>query len=151
MKASGPSAWSPRTTIGSSCDIGAGETIGSVGDCKGSSSFTWFDTSDDAKGAGTELDLLSQSRLIGVGRTVSPAASRAAPDHPTPPANLTPDQVRTASYGPWEFHTERWEIAYIKRVDATISALKSAGVPALALPVTSVSPSERAEACRSLQ
>jgi hypothetical protein len=73
------------------------------------------------------------------------------PDHPTAPANLTPEQARAASYGPWEFHTERWEIAYIKRVDATISALKSAGVPALALPVTSVSPSERAEACRSLQ
>ena len=51
------------------------------------------------------------------------------PDHPTPPANLTPDQARAASYGPWEFHTEKWEIAYIKRVDATISALKSAGVP----------------------
>ena len=28
---------------------------------------------------------------------------------------------------PWEFHTEKWEIAYIKRVDATISALKERG------------------------
>jgi hypothetical protein len=50
-------------------------------------------------------------------------------DHPTPPANLTPDQARAASYGPWEFHTEKWEIAYTKRIDATVSALKSAGVP----------------------
>jgi uncharacterized protein len=29
------------------------------------------------------------------------------------------------------FHTEKWEPAYIKRVDATIAALKSAGVPVL--------------------
>jgi hypothetical protein len=47
------------------------------------------------------------------------------------PAHMTPEQARQASYGPWEFHTEKWEIAYIKRVDATISALKSAGVPVI--------------------
>jgi hypothetical protein len=46
-------------------------------------------------------------------------------------ANMTPEQVRQTSYGPWEFHTEKWELAYIKRVDATIAALKSAGVPVL--------------------
>src|SRR6478752_7499061 len=49
------------------------------------------------------------------------------PEHPA--ANASPEQARQASYGPWEFHTEKWEIAYIKRVDATISALKGAGVP----------------------
>jgi lysophospholipase L1-like esterase len=48
-----------------------------------------------------------------------------------PPANLTPEQARQAAYGPWEFHTEKWELAYIRRVDATIAALKSAGVPVL--------------------
>jgi uncharacterized protein len=48
-----------------------------------------------------------------------------------PPANLTPEQARQAAYGPWEFHTEKWELAYIKRVDATIAALKSAGVPVI--------------------
>jgi hypothetical protein len=48
-----------------------------------------------------------------------------------PPANLTPEQARQAAYGPWEFHSEKWELAYIKRVDATIAALKSAGVPVL--------------------
>ena len=47
------------------------------------------------------------------------------------PANLTPEQARAASYGPWEFHTEKWELAYIKRIDATIAALKSAGVPVI--------------------
>jgi uncharacterized protein len=45
--------------------------------------------------------------------------------------NLTPEQARQASYGPWEFHTEKWELAYIRRIDATIAALKSAGVPVI--------------------
>ena len=31
--------------------------------------------------------------------------------------------------GPFEFHTDQWEAAYIKRIDATIAALKSASVP----------------------
>ena len=44
---------------------------------------------------------------------------------------MTPRQVRQANYGPWEFHTEKWELAYIKRVDTTITALKSARVPVL--------------------
>jgi hypothetical protein len=48
-----------------------------------------------------------------------------------PPASMSPEQARAVSYGPWEFHTEKWEIAYIKRVDATLSALKSAGAPVI--------------------
>jgi uncharacterized protein len=55
---------------------------------------------------------------------------RQAPD-PSQSAEQSPAQARQASYGPWEFHTEKWEIAYVKRVDATISALKSAGVPVI--------------------
>jgi hypothetical protein len=43
----------------------------------------------------------------------------------------TPAQARQADYGPWEFQSEKWEIAYIKRIDATIAALKSAGVPVI--------------------
>ena len=35
----------------------------------------------------------------------------------------------TSPTGPFEFHTDQWEAAYIKRIDATIAALKSAGVP----------------------
>ncbi|MGZ3715197.1 MAG: SGNH/GDSL hydrolase family protein [Ktedonobacterales bacterium] len=46
-------------------------------------------------------------------------------------ANMTPEQARQASYGPWEFHTDKWELAYIRRIDATIAALKSAGVPVI--------------------
>jgi len=55
-----------------------------------------------------------------------PAPSEAA-EH----ANMTPEQARQASYGPWEFHSEKWELAYIRRIDATIAALKSAGVPVM--------------------
>ena len=44
---------------------------------------------------------------------------------------MTPEQARQAAYGPWDFHSEKWELAYIKRIDATIAALKSAGVPVI--------------------
>jgi hypothetical protein len=43
----------------------------------------------------------------------------------------TPAQARQAAYGPWEFQSEKWEDAYIKRIDATIAALKSGGVPVI--------------------
>jgi hypothetical protein len=56
-----------------------------------------------------------------------PESAPAAEQHP----NMTPEQARQASYGPWEFRSEKWELAYIKRIDATIAALKSAGVPVL--------------------
>ena len=73
-----------------------------------------------------------------------PQAPSAAP--PAPPArpdpeqqqseadrhhHLTPEQARQAAYGPWEFRSEKWESAYIKRIDATIAALKSASVPVI--------------------
>jgi hypothetical protein len=79
-----------------------------------------------------------------LGAAVAPAAPAPAaapdPEQQTPepgeapeqlPANLTPEQARQAMLGPWEFHTERWEIAYIRRIDATIAAMKSAGVPVI--------------------
>src|SRR5262249_34716383 len=58
------------------------------------------------------------------------------PPLPAPPPDLerqpveqqhphtTPAQARQADYGPWEFQSEKWEQAYIKRIDATIAALK---------------------------
>src|SRR5262249_30468548 len=69
----------------------------------------------------------------------------ATPPIPTPPPDAeqqppapseaaehaTPEQARQASYGPWEFHTEKWELAYIRRIDGTTAALKSAGVPVI--------------------
>ena len=58
---------------------------------------------------------------------------RQVAETPTPPEPPPPStaEARQAAYGPWEFHTEKWEAAYIKRVDATIAALKSAGVPVI--------------------
>jgi uncharacterized protein len=50
---------------------------------------------------------------------------------PVEQQHLTPAQVRQAAYGPWEFQSEKWEQAYIKRADATIAALKSGGVPVI--------------------
>jgi hypothetical protein len=44
-------------------------------------------------------------------------------------SNNTPR--RQAAYGPWEFRSEKWELAYIRRIDVTIAALKSAGVPVI--------------------
>jgi uncharacterized protein len=71
-----------------------------------------------------------------------PAAPKAneQPGQPGPAGTLgpgpeaqqaTPDSARQADRGPWEFHSEKWELAYIKRIDATIAALKSAGVPVI--------------------
>src|SRR3984893_4856289 len=54
-----------------------------------------------------------------------PATSEQANPNAAPP-----DQGRTVCYS-FELHSEKWEIAYIKRVDATIAALKSAGVPVI--------------------
>ena len=45
--------------------------------------------------------------------------------------HTTPAQARQTDYGPWEFQSEKWEDAYIKRIDATIAALKSGGVPVI--------------------
>ena len=51
-------------------------------------------------------------------------------DAEQPPAE-TAEPARPAAAGTFEFHTEKWEAAYIKRIDATIAALKNANVPVL--------------------
>jgi hypothetical protein len=51
-------------------------------------------------------------------------------DNPEQPVIAAPEPTRGAT-GPFEFHTDKWEAAYIRRIDATIAALKSAGVPVL--------------------
>src|SRR5204862_5282460 len=55
-------------------------------------------------------------------------AAAAAPPPPAAPAAPEP-KAGQASQGTFEFHTEKWEAAYIRRIDATIAAMKSAGVP----------------------
>jgi hypothetical protein len=54
------------------------------------------------------------------------------PENPEQPPLRAADAGRNISAtGPFEFHTDEWEAAYIKRIDATIAALKSAVVPVL--------------------
>jgi uncharacterized protein len=48
-----------------------------------------------------------------------------------PHPRLSPVQARQAANASWEFQSEKWELAYTNRIDATIAALKSAGVPVL--------------------
>src|SRR5262249_54846418 len=50
------------------------------------------------------------------------APAAAAPEPARPPAGAT---------GPFEFRSEKWEAAYVRRIDATIAAMKSANVPVL--------------------
>src|SRR6516225_295168 len=59
----------------------------------------------------------------------SPATPPDPERQPVGQQHLTPAQARQAAYGPWEFQSEKWEHAYIKRIDATIAAFKSGGVP----------------------
>lgn len=47
------------------------------------------------------------------------------------PSIVAPEPKRSASGGTIEFRTERWEQIYTKRIDDTIAALKSKGVPVL--------------------
>ena len=40
-------------------------------------------------------------------------------------------QQKAVPTGPMEFHSEDWQAAYVRRIDATIAALKSANVPVI--------------------
>ena len=55
----------------------------------------------------------------------------AKPDDDETPAIVAPEPKRGAASGTIEFRTERWEQIYTKRIDDTIAALKSKGVPVL--------------------
>jgi hypothetical protein len=66
--------------------------------------------------------------------TPAPTEDVAIPDAENPDQTplIAAEPGRNAgATGPFEFHTEQWEAAYIKRIDATIAALKSGGVPVL--------------------
>src|SRR5262249_30648789 len=52
-----------------------------------------------------------------------------APAEPTPAAPEPTTRGTQSNLGPFEFHTDKWEEAYIRRIDATIAAMKSSGVP----------------------
>jgi uncharacterized protein len=64
--------------------------------------------------------------------TPAPTEDAANQDAESPPPEQPAEASRTASpTGTFEFHTDQWEAAYIKRIDATVAALKSGGVPVL--------------------
>jgi hypothetical protein len=79
------------------------------------------------------------------GKPGTPAAGQTAESAPAPTEDVansdpeSPDQApiigpesgKSSASGPFEFHTDQWEAAYIKRIDATIAALKSGGVPVI--------------------
>jgi uncharacterized protein len=48
---------------------------------------------------------------------------------PPAPTNSGEPRGKEGALGPFEFHSEKWEAAYVKRIDTAITALKSAGVP----------------------
>lgn len=53
-----------------------------------------------------------------------------APDKPNePPAVAAPEPAAPASSRNLEFHTDAWSEAYTRRIDDTITALKTSGVP----------------------
>ena len=57
------------------------------------------------------------------GEQAAPAPPTAAPERPQRGG------VTTTTYKLYDFHTDEWAALYTKRIDATIAALKSAGVP----------------------
>ena len=68
----------------------------------------------------------------GQAAETAPAPSEDVPDAESPDQTplIAGEGGRNSSpTGPFEFHTDQWEAAYIKRIDATIAALKSGGVP----------------------
>jgi len=68
----------------------------------------------------------------GLAAETAPAPTEDVPDAENPdqaPLIAAEGGHNTSATGPFEFHTDQWEAAYIKRIDATIAALKSAGVP----------------------
>jgi uncharacterized protein len=67
----------------------------------------------------------------GQSAETTPPPTEDVPDAENPEAPLIaaePGRSNSAT-GPFEFHTDQWEAAYIKRIDATIAAMKSGGVP----------------------
>jgi uncharacterized protein len=59
----------------------------------------------------------------------TPTEDIADAENPDQPAVDTGRNNNASPAGPFEFHTDQWEAAYIRRIDATIAALKSGGVP----------------------
>src|SRR5262249_8003119 len=62
-------------------------------------------------------------------RTEAPPNEDPETTEPVEPAAAADTGRNAGGTVTYEFHTEKWEQAYIKRIDATVAALKRAGVP----------------------
>jgi hypothetical protein len=58
-----------------------------------------------------------------------PEAQDQEQENPEQPNIIAPEQQRKNAPGIYEFQSERWEELYTRRIDETIAALKSRGVP----------------------
>jgi uncharacterized protein len=83
---------------------------------------------------------LNDRQAIRVRQAVAPARGATPPaekpqtpepdqENPEQPAIVTPEAQRARAPGVYEFHSEKWEELYTKRIDDTIAVLKSKGVP----------------------
>jgi hypothetical protein len=52
-----------------------------------------------------------------------------APDSEAQPSIVAPELPRVSDLGPFEFRSDKWEAAYVKRIDEMLAVLKSAKVP----------------------
>ena len=64
-------------------------------------------------------------------QAAAPADNEAEADTPEQPPVAAPERTRTArtTGGTYEFRTDKWAEVYAKRIDETVAALKSKGVP----------------------
>jgi uncharacterized protein len=74
----------------------------------------------------TTADLELQARQSAAQQNAELKEETAAPEEPAAPE---PPRGSAGRTGPFEFRSEYWEASYVRRIDATITALKSAGVP----------------------
>jgi hypothetical protein len=79
-----------------------------------------------------QLDKLDPETMAQQSADQQNAELEAKAEEPAPAPPPEPEHKPAAhsnNTGPFEFHTDQWEAAYIKRIDATIAVLKSGGVP----------------------
>ena len=74
----------------------------------------------------TTADLELQARQSAAQQNAELKEEAAAAEEPAAPE---PARGPAGRAGPLEFRSEHWEANYIQRIDATITALKSANVP----------------------
>jgi len=89
-------------------------------------------TRPGVSGAATAPPLVNTPGAAAPGATTTPPGASAPGETPTDeqPSIIAPEGSRgRPGFLTYEFRTETWSEAYAKRIDATVAALRSAGVP----------------------